>query len=262
MDSPSFGSAIRRPPEPANDPLRTPAELDTARRIVEAGSFWTEYEPIVDLRSLRTAGYEALARFEREDGTRVATGALFSALHADRPLLVRAEMQLKQHQLAHAPRTGELFVNLDPDSWDRGVDDGRNPLLALLSGGRRRVVVEVIENLDAADAMLGRDLVATLRARGLPVALDDVGATNGLLSFEALDDAEVLKFDRSLLHRLGGTNRRRALVEALVAMARRTGARTVLEGVETPAHLSLARELGVDLVQGWLFRDRAVQARS
>lgn len=261
MDSARTGTTARRVPPPANEPLAAVPDLEGARALVDAGAFWTEYEALVELRSLRTVGYEALARFETPAGARVPTGPMFAVLHGERELLARAELLLKQHQIAYAPRTGELFLNLDPDSWDRRVDDARNPLLALISGVRRRVVVEVIENLDAADAMLGRDLVATLRSRGLPVALDDVGATNALLSFEALDDAEVLKFDRSLLRRLGGATRRRALLEALVSMARRTGARTVLEGVETPRDLALARELGVDLVQGWLFRDRAVEAR-
>ena len=47
------------------------------------------------------------------------------------------------------------------------------------------------------------------------------------------------------------------VVAAFVRMARETGARTVLEGVETTAEFVLARDLGVDLVQGFLFRDRA-----
>jgi EAL domain-containing protein (putative c-di-GMP-specific phosphodiesterase class I) len=44
-------------------------------------------------------------------------------------------------------------------------------------------------------------------------------------------------------------------------MARETGAHTVLEGVETTAEFVLARDLGFDLVQGFLFRDRARVAK-
>jgi EAL domain-containing protein (putative c-di-GMP-specific phosphodiesterase class I) len=70
----------------------------------------------------------------------------------------------------------------------------------------------------------------------------------------------VLKFDRTLLPRLRHP-RSRALVLALVRMARETGARTVLEGVETTAEFVVARDLGFDLVQGYLFRDRSRIAR-
>lgn len=44
---------------------------------------------------------------------------------------------------------------------------------------------------------------------------------------------------------------------ALAGMAKETGARTVLEGVETTADFVLARDLGIDMVEGHLFRDRA-----
>ena len=83
-----------------------------------------------------------------------------------------------------------------------------------------------------------------------------MGAANGLLSFDAIVDAEVLKFDRTLIPRMRHP-RCRALVQALTRMARETGAHTVLEGVETTAEFVLARDLGFDLVQGFLFRDRA-----
>jgi EAL domain-containing protein (putative c-di-GMP-specific phosphodiesterase class I) len=242
-------------------PLGLPAGgLPGARAILEKGLYWTAYEPVLDARTLRPAAHEALARFRRPDGAPIAPASMFALLHADPALLLETELALKRHQLEHAP-PGELFVNLDPDSWAPGERGAESPVLDLLASAGSRLVVEVIENTDAADAMMGRELVATLRARGLRVALDDVGATNGLLSFETLDAADVLKFDRSLLRRLGSRGRRRAIVEAFVRMSRTTGARTVLEGVETVADLALARDLGVDLVQGYLFRDRALEAR-
>jgi EAL domain-containing protein (putative c-di-GMP-specific phosphodiesterase class I) len=99
-------------------------------------------------------------------------------------------------------------------------------------------------------------MIRDLRGRRVAVALDDVGAANGLLSFDAVSEAEVLKFDRTLIPRLRNP-RCRALVMAFTRMARETGARTVLEGVETTAEFVIARDLGVDLVQGFLFKDRA-----
>jgi len=84
-----------------------------------------------------------------------------------------------------------------------------------------------------------------------------VGAANSLLSFEALDEADVLKFDRTLLRALGRP-RRRATIKALARMVRETGGKTILEGLETIDDLKLARELGVDWVQGWFFDELAV----
>jgi EAL domain-containing protein (putative c-di-GMP-specific phosphodiesterase class I) len=236
-----------------------PLELAHAREILDAGLFFTEYQPIVHAKSGRTCAFEALARFRRPDGRNVPPDRMFSLLHADPALLLRAELTLKIHQVEHAPRA-PLFVNLDPDSYLRAGDHRRNPFLALFCSAPTRIVVEVTENLAAADAARAQQVIEGLRTRRLDVALDDVGAANGLLTFDAIAEAEVLKFDRTLLPRLRHP-RVRALAQALVRMARETGARTVLEGVETTAEFVVARDLGFDLVQGYLFRDRSRVAR-
>jgi EAL domain-containing protein (putative c-di-GMP-specific phosphodiesterase class I) len=240
-------------------PVGQRLDLDTVRGLLAEGRFWTEYQPLVHARSARTSAFEALARFRAADGQPIGPQRVFSVLHGDPALLLRAELTLKLHQVEHAPRA-PLFVNLDPDCWARAGDRTRNPFLALFCSARTRVVVEVTEALASADAARAQQLLAALRARGLAVALDDVGAANGLLSFDAIADAEVLKFDRTLIPRMRHP-RCRALVQALVRMARETGARTVLEGVETTGEFVLARDLGFDLVQGFLFRDRARIAR-
>jgi EAL domain-containing protein (putative c-di-GMP-specific phosphodiesterase class I) len=230
-------------------------DLDEARHVLDEGRFWTEYQAIVQARTGKTVAYEALARFHRRDGRPVAPTPFFAVLHADPALLLRAELTLKLHQVERAPPL-PLFVNLDPDSWARAGDRNRNPFLALLASSGRRIVVEVTEAMAIADVARAQAMISALRARGLPIALDDVGAANGILSFDAIADAEVLKFDRTLIPRLRN-GRCRALAQALIRMARETRAHTVLEGVETTAEFVLARDVGFDLVQGFLFKDRA-----
>jgi EAL domain-containing protein (putative c-di-GMP-specific phosphodiesterase class I) len=242
------GPAASRPP-------RAGLDLDGARLLLDEGRFSTEYQAIVQARTGRTVAHEALARFRQRDGRPIEPTRVFSVLHADPALLLRAELTLKLHQVEHAPRA-PVFVNLDPDSWVRAGDGHRNPFLALFSGSPRRIVVEVTEALALADATRARAMISALRNRRLPVALDDVGVSNGILSFDAICEAEVLKFDRTLIPRLHHP-RYRALVLALTRMARDTGAHSVLEGVETTAEFVLARDLGFELVQGFLFRDRA-----
>jgi EAL domain-containing protein (putative c-di-GMP-specific phosphodiesterase class I) len=242
-------------------PQHAPRALDLAeaRSALDHGRFWTEYQAIVHARTGKTSAFEALARFRRRDGHLIAPAGMFAVLHADPGLLLRAELTLKLHQVEHAPRA-PLFVNLDPDTWARAGDRLRNPFLALFSSARTRVIVEVTEAMATTDVVRAQSMISALRGRRLPIALDDVGAANGLLSFDAIAEAEILKFDRTLIPRMRHP-RARALVQALTRMARETGAHTVLEGVETTAEFVLARDLGFDLVQGFLFRDRARVAK-
>lgn len=230
-------------------------ELDDLRVVLDEGRFWTEYQAIVHAGTGLTVAFEALARFRHRSGRPLPPDRVFPLLRSDPALLLRAELTLKLHQVEHAPR-GTVFVNLDPGSWARAGDGQQNPFLALFSSGRGKVVVEVTEAFARAEALAARHMIEAFRERELTVALDDVGAVDGLVSFEAMAEAEVLKFDRSLVARLQNP-RYRALVQALTRMARETGARTVLEGVETTAEFVMARDLGFDLVQGFLFKDRA-----
>jgi EAL domain-containing protein (putative c-di-GMP-specific phosphodiesterase class I) len=260
----AFPSAVAGPRAPAalgmdafaaseRDRMPRRLDLEEIREVLEEGRFSSAYEPIVQTRTGRTVAFEALARFRRRDGRAIAPARVFSVLHGDAALLLRAELTVKLHQVEHAPRS-TLFVNLDPACWARAGDPNRNPFLALFAS-RPKIVVEVTEALARADAARGIAMIGALRRRNVPVALDDVGAASGLLSFDALLEAQVLKFDRTLLPRLRHP-RCRALVTALTRMARETGAHTVLEGVERTDEFVLARDLGFDLVQGYLFRDR------
>lgn len=234
-------------------------DLAEARSTLDQGRFWTEYQAIVHARTGKTVAFEALGRFRRRDGHPISPARMFAVMHADPGLLLRAELTLKLHQVEHAPRA-PLFVNLDPDSWSRAGDRHRNPFLALFSSAGMRIIVEVTEAMANADAVRAQAMIGALRGRRVAIALDDVGAANGLLSFDAITEAEVLKFDRTLIPRMRHP-RCRALVQALTRMTRETGAHTVLEGVETTAEFVLARDLGFDLVQGFLFRDRFRFAR-
>jgi EAL domain-containing protein (putative c-di-GMP-specific phosphodiesterase class I) len=71
-------------------------------------------------------------------------------------------------------------------------------------------------------------------------------------------NATFLKFDRSWLARELSAKQRTILTWAL-AQAVDLGLTTILEGVETPEHLAMARQYGFDLAQGFLFRNRFIR---
>jgi EAL domain-containing protein (putative c-di-GMP-specific phosphodiesterase class I) len=115
--------------------------------------------------------------------------------------------------------------------------------------------------VQVSDAAASRRTVEELRGAGVELALDDVAAEDGLLCLESFFGVNLVKLDRCVVRHLRNP-RRRAVYGALVAMARAGGLGTVLEGVETADDLEAARRLGVDLVQGFLFRGASVTVRS
>jgi EAL domain-containing protein (putative c-di-GMP-specific phosphodiesterase class I) len=245
------GPTLRAVPRAGAVEIPSPSEIAS---LVGERSFGTEYQPVVDLRSGATIGHEALSRFFDGAGRPVSPGRVFARLRDDPTILLHVEAETKRFQIEHAPR-GPLFVNVDPDSFHAGSAAPRHVLLDAIEGHPPGVVVEVIETVSLRDVHRGRALVRALRERSIGVALDDVGAPETLLCLEALRDADIVKLDASWLGRIASP-RDRAVLEALLALARRLGARTILEGVETEAQLRIAGSLGVDAVQGFLFRGR------
>ena len=224
---------------------------------VEARRFDVVYEPIVELVTGTRCAYEALARFHDRDGAQLSTADVFAWLHADPARLAAVECDLKGVQVARAP-SAPLFVNLDPDGY-AVAHERQLPLLAPLTAHSSRIVVEVVESATSSDAGRIRRMIRGVREAGLGVALDDLGAPNALVSLASLVEVDFLKLDRSVLTSIADI-RFRTLVESVVSLARKNGTRTVLEGIETPADLATAATLGVDLVQGYLFRDQFLTA--
>lgn len=218
--------------------------------VVHAGRFGVQYEPIVNVRSGRIHGYEALARFHLPDGVAIPPNVVFERLEAAPELLVRTELAMKRLQIAHAPGP-RVFLNVSASTWALA---GGKPFRSLFLASPVPVVVEAVECLHAGRARHGAPMLRALRRAGIPAALDDLGAAGVLVSAEELRLARVLKFDRTVLRTLH-VPATVALLETLLAFARRTHKPVVAEGVETARDLAVVREFGFDLAQGELFRD-------
>jgi EAL domain-containing protein (putative c-di-GMP-specific phosphodiesterase class I) len=91
-------------------------ECNDVVKILESKSFWTEYEPVVDVKSGKIFGYEALARFVHH-GKNLPPAPVFELTHHDTTLFFELEKTLKKMQIAHRPKCGLLFINIDPHNF-------------------------------------------------------------------------------------------------------------------------------------------------
>lgn len=226
--------------------------------LAAPGAVGAAYQPIVCTRSLETRGFEALARFKATNGRLLRPDIVFSRLHDNPLMLLLVELTAKKAQLAHAPGQGWLFVNLDPDSYEADHDRLLSDLLVRHSR-RNSLVVEIIENHSLRDIELTRRMMEELASLGIPLALDDVGTDGGVLSFSVMEDVAFMKLDRYWLTSPHST-RKEDVLSCLLNLARRFGITPILEGIETEAHLQRARHLGIDYIQGFLFKNRFLEA--
>jgi EAL domain-containing protein (putative c-di-GMP-specific phosphodiesterase class I) len=128
-------------------------------------------------------------------------------------------------------------------------------LVGILRRGRlepRQVVLEVTEREAIEDLSSLKANLQRVRASGIRIAADDVGAGNAGLRLLSEIAFDVVKVDLSLVQRGLLQESSLAVLRGLREMARRSGATVVAEGVETPEQLVALRRLGITAAQGYL----------
>jgi diguanylate cyclase (GGDEF)-like protein/PAS domain S-box-containing protein len=238
-------------PDDAFDARGAIGELD---RILAAGAVVALYQPIVDLTTEEVLAYEALARgpegssLHRPDRLFAAARAAGRTAELDWVCRIAAVGGALEAGLGH---DASLFINCEPlalgtpcppehaDLWERATRE-------------LDLVVEVTERAVTARPADLLTTLSTAREAGAGIALDDLGADVRSLALLPLVEPDVIKLDLRLVQDRPSTDQA-AIVSAVAAERERTGAQILAEGIETDAHVAVARTLGATLGQGWKF---------
>jgi EAL domain-containing protein (putative c-di-GMP-specific phosphodiesterase class I) len=116
-----------------------------------------------------------------------------------------------------------------------------------------RLTVEVVEHSPVWNATAFLHSLYCLRQLKIRVALDDVGT--GQSNYRMILDAEpdCFKIDSYLVQGAYADHKRRSMLTSIVQLARDLGSTVVAEGVEMAADLEVVTDLGINLIQGYIF---------
>lgn len=116
-----------------------------------------------------------------------------------------------------------------------------------------QLVCEITESAAMEDTTKTQHILAQLSALGVKLSIDDFGTGYSSLSYLCQLRPHELKIDRSFVLNLGVSSDARAVVDAVVRLARALDLRVVAEGVETRQQADLLKQLGCDELQGYFF---------
>ncbi len=232
------------------------AERNELADVLAEGAVEAGFQPIVELCTGRTIGWEALARGPRGSSLERPDHLFAAARAAGR--LEELDWLCQRQALRAALDAGVrapcvLFLNIEPDTSGFLPLELRN--LYARAVAQMTVCVEVTERAltQRPGALLGH--IADMRAMGVAVALDDVGTDSDTLAMMSLLAPEVIKLDLALVQ--GSPDAEVAeVVHAVAAQAERSGARILVEGVETREQALAGDALGASLAQGFLYGRR------
>lgn len=229
------------------------------RTAIARQDFVLHYQPQVSLQDGALQGFEALVRWQHPERGLVGPDEFIGFAEArgliapiGRWVLHEACRQLKAWQdegLAHVP----IAVNLSALEF-RQRDLVSEIASVLRSTGLppRFLEIELTESVLMHQTGPVLDTLNAIQALGVGVAVDDFGTGYSSLAYLKRYPIDKLKIDRSFVMDTPGDADDVAIVTAIIQMGHSLQLRTVAEGVETHAQMELLRQLGCDLMQGFL----------
>lgn len=237
--------------------LSDEAEL---RAAIAAGQIVPWFQPVVDMRTGRIVGAEALARWIHPERGVLMPGAFLPlALESDltSPLgesigrqvvalrrriapLVAVDFPVAFNLAPKNVSLGEIIRNCAADTERQGLDP-------------RGITLEITETAVISDPAAARESLAWARSLGFAVALDDFGTGYSALSLVRDLPLDVLKIDRSFVRGMAVNPADDAVVAAVLDLARRLGLKVIAEGVEDDADAARLIAAGAILAQGFRY---------
>jgi len=249
--------------KPMHDRAVTLLLLETdLRRAIEREEIVPYYQPIVDLRSGRIAGFEALARWQhRERG--LVSPADFIPLAEETGLVVpigervlnEACRQMTAWAQGHPNGDGLVMnVNVSAKQFaEPGLVDKIEQILRRSGLNQRQLKLEITESVIMDNPERAGNILKQLREREIRLSLDDFGTGYSSLSYLHRFPLDTLKIDRLFVGSIGTDGQDSTLVGAINELAHSLGMDVVAEGIETVLQLQHLRALGCEYGQGYLF---------
>lgn len=151
---------------------------------------------------------------------------------------------------------GDIAVSINRSAQGFGTQEGRLDWITHLQSlglDSSLITLEITEGVLLQRSAESRDLLRNLRNYGVKISIDDFGTGYSSLAYLKQLEVDYLKIDKSFVRDLETDDNDRAIIEAIVVMAKRLDIGVVAEGVETASQQTILTKMGCDWLQGYYY---------
>jgi diguanylate cyclase (GGDEF)-like protein len=235
------------------DRIRLEADL---RSAIASRQFHLAYQPLINAKTQRLIGFEALIRWNHPQRGFVPPNVFIPVAEETGLMVAIGDWVIDEacRAVASWPEPITVALNISPKQLVLpALPNTVSECLARYKLPGNRLELEVTEGVFLGDNGSTLDVLKRLRALGVGIALDDFGT--GYSSIGYLNKAvfHKLKIDGSFVREAGSRPENVAIIQSIVQLAKSFRMSVTAEGVETAEDFERMRDLGCDTIQGYLF---------
>lgn len=215
------------------------------------------FQPKVDIKTGKLVAAEAFARWRAPGGGLLGAGAVVRVAREKgyMDVLTYRMLELALEQQGKWKREGKivpLSINVSSENLRKeDFADVVSGLAEQFDVEPSLVRLELAESDFQVDERIPLEVLSRLHIRGFGLALDDFGTGfASLMRLQSIPFDEMI-IDREFIGRAKDDKTARIILESAVDLSHKLGLTCTCEGIESEAHLKMAREMGADMVQGY-----------
>ncbi|MGH8442542.1 MAG: EAL domain-containing protein [Nevskiaceae bacterium] len=229
---------------------------------MEREQFMLHYQPIVNLESMKIAGFEALVRWNHPTRGMVPPSE-FVPVMEEGELIQRLGRWVLKSACATVKRLNARIIGAEPmfvcvnlsgrELVNPTVIDNIQEALRTTGVPAKSLRVEITESALVSNLDFAVSVISRCRTMGVAVAVDDFGTGYSSLNYLRHFAVDTLKIDRSFVRPVHTDEDNRKILRTIRDLAHALNMTIVAEGVEDLGQMRMLRDLGLEHAQGYLF---------